>query len=210
MSTQTDSPGVLAIWNDCAPGQEALYEDWYRSEHLAERMAVPGFRSGRRFRRLGADGPDFFTYYETDKVETLFSAAYQDRVNNPTETTRRVMADAFINVSRTICSVDLFDGTMHGAFAVTATLSDPTLLNGLYQAFPAQEAIVRTELWHAVPRSEGPPSTEQAIRGQDQHIKGGLLVQAATAEAAKDIAGEIAGRGRSPACCWSLMYEMFA
>ena len=34
------SKGILAIWNDCAVGQETVFEDWYRNEHLAERLAI--------------------------------------------------------------------------------------------------------------------------------------------------------------------------
>ncbi len=30
--------GVLALWNDCAPGQESAYEHWYQTEHLFERV----------------------------------------------------------------------------------------------------------------------------------------------------------------------------
>ena len=40
--------GILALWNDCEASHEDAYEDWYQGEHLAERLAVPGFRRGRR------------------------------------------------------------------------------------------------------------------------------------------------------------------
>jgi heme-degrading monooxygenase HmoA len=36
-------PGVLAIFNNVAPGREAEFEEWFQHEHLAERLAVPGF-----------------------------------------------------------------------------------------------------------------------------------------------------------------------
>ena len=35
-------PGILAVWQDWAPGAEALVADWYNREHHAERVAVPG------------------------------------------------------------------------------------------------------------------------------------------------------------------------
>ena len=37
--------GVLALWNDCAPGQESAYEHWYQTEHLFERVGIAGSRS---------------------------------------------------------------------------------------------------------------------------------------------------------------------
>jgi hypothetical protein len=41
-------PGILAIFNNVAPGREAEFEEWFQHEHLAERIAVPGFLLGRR------------------------------------------------------------------------------------------------------------------------------------------------------------------
>ena len=41
-------PGILAIFNNVAPGREAEFEEWFQHEHLAERIAVPGFLIGRR------------------------------------------------------------------------------------------------------------------------------------------------------------------
>jgi hypothetical protein len=40
--------GILAIFNNVAPGREAEFEEWFQHEHLAERIAVPGFLLGRR------------------------------------------------------------------------------------------------------------------------------------------------------------------
>jgi antibiotic biosynthesis monooxygenase (ABM) superfamily enzyme len=41
-------PGILAIFNNVAPGREAEFEEWFQHEHLQERLAVPGFLLGRR------------------------------------------------------------------------------------------------------------------------------------------------------------------
>ncbi len=38
--------GRLAIWNDCATDYQAEFETWYQTEHLGERLSVPGFRRG--------------------------------------------------------------------------------------------------------------------------------------------------------------------
>ena len=42
-------PGVLALWMDCAAGGEAEFERWYQTEHLRERVGLPGFWRGRRY-----------------------------------------------------------------------------------------------------------------------------------------------------------------
>lgn len=41
---------VVMIKSSAKSGQEQAYEDWYNSTHLAEVLAVEGFRSGRQFR----------------------------------------------------------------------------------------------------------------------------------------------------------------
>jgi hypothetical protein len=49
MEAATDTlPGILAIFNNVALGREAEFEEWFQHEHLAERIAVPGFLIGRR------------------------------------------------------------------------------------------------------------------------------------------------------------------
>jgi len=42
--------GLLCVWNRVAPEHDAPFNAWYESEHLDERLAVPGFHSARRYR----------------------------------------------------------------------------------------------------------------------------------------------------------------
>ena len=46
------SPGILAIFNNVSPGRETEFEHWFQTEHLAERIAIPGFLLGRRYEAL--------------------------------------------------------------------------------------------------------------------------------------------------------------
>ena len=67
-------PGILAIFNDCALGREAEFEDWFQGEHLIERLSVPGFLFGRRHQAIsGACG--YFNFYLTEEPEVLTSQA---------------------------------------------------------------------------------------------------------------------------------------
>jgi hypothetical protein len=92
------SGGILAVWTDIAPELEAEFNEWYWREHLPERLAVPGFRRGRRYRAI-AGAPRYFAFYELDAVEILASPAYLDRLDNPTQWTRRIMP-GFRNTTR--------------------------------------------------------------------------------------------------------------
>lgn len=94
---------VLAIWNDIAPGGDDEFVHWHTREHIPERVGVPGFLRGRR--AIATSGaPRYFTLYETDSIDTLSSAAYVARLNDPTPWTRRLLP-LFRNTKRTACRI---------------------------------------------------------------------------------------------------------
>ena len=112
--------GLLAVWNDIAPADEADFEAWYRSEHLAERVGLPGFFRGRRYRALGGETePKFGALYETETPEVLASDRYLARLDDPTPMTARMIAK-FQNTHRTVLRVEASVG--HGVGGVLAAL----------------------------------------------------------------------------------------
>ncbi|MBL9209611.1 MAG: hypothetical protein JNL92_04035 [Opitutaceae bacterium] len=95
--------GVIAIWHNLQDTVRAEFYEWHNREHMPERLAVPGFRRGRRYRALEG-GPDYFNLYETADVGVLSSPAYLARLNAPTDWTRRVVP-GFRDVARSLCRV---------------------------------------------------------------------------------------------------------
>ncbi|HXG04754.1 MAG TPA: hypothetical protein VNO23_15230 [Candidatus Binatia bacterium] len=91
---------ALAIWFDVAPADRAELDAWYARQHLPERLSVPGFLRGRRYAATGG-GTGFFTLYEVRDHGVLSSAAYLERLNNPTDWTRKVLP-TFRGMVRTI------------------------------------------------------------------------------------------------------------
>lgn len=84
------APGLLAIWMDIPSELEADLNRWYNEEHLAERMALPGFLRARRFVSV-ADGPKYVALY--DLADGAMSGeAYVRALANPTEWTTRVIS----------------------------------------------------------------------------------------------------------------------
>jgi hypothetical protein len=81
---------ALAIWFDVDPEAEAELNAWYPRQHLPERLSVPGFVRGRRYAAAGA-AARFFTLYEVETAAVLASPAYLERLNHPTDWTRRVL-----------------------------------------------------------------------------------------------------------------------
>ncbi len=110
--------GVLAFWHDVAPGSDAEFDHWHLSEHIPERIAVPGFLRARRYVTLDAP-PKYFYFYETESLETLRSPVYLARLGDPTPWTRKTMP-LVRNNKRTACRVVTSTGA--GVGGVIATL----------------------------------------------------------------------------------------
>ena len=92
----------LAIWHDIDPAMEADWHRWHTYEHMAERVGIPGFLAGRRY--MSDDAPEHrcFTLYEGAELSVFNSPAYLERLNAPTDWTRR-MAPAFRGFTRGAC-----------------------------------------------------------------------------------------------------------
>ncbi|MGF6408907.1 hypothetical protein [Paraburkholderia sp. MM5482-R1] len=91
--TQLDNAntGLLAIWSTIAAESETDYMHWLTREHIFERVGVPGFRSGRVFKRRNNRPSEYMMLYELDNADVMASSGYLERLNNPTAWTRRIM-----------------------------------------------------------------------------------------------------------------------
>jgi len=61
---------------DIDPEHEDDFNRWYDDEHVPERMAIPGFLTGRRYRAIEG-GPKYLAIYEMESPEVLDSPAYK-------------------------------------------------------------------------------------------------------------------------------------
>jgi hypothetical protein len=80
--------GLLMVWADVPAAQEPEFNRWYNEEHLAERMAIPGFLNGARYEAVKG-GPKHLAVYELESPGVLQSEAYKKVSANPTPWTRR-------------------------------------------------------------------------------------------------------------------------
>jgi hypothetical protein len=174
-----DAQGVLAIWNDIREGRAGEFEHWFKSEHLLERLAVPGFRRGRRYEAI-AGAPRYFVFYLADAPGVLTSRAYIARLNDPTPLTRSVMTHGFVNMNRTVCRRAARFGSLWGAVCVTARFDRPPdsgRVSPLLERLAAEEGVARCELWSAEDTG-GAIATEERLRGGDRKIAGCIMVDA--------------------------------
>jgi hypothetical protein len=194
--TRTTQPGVLAIWNSCAPGREAEFEEWYQHEHFHERIAVPGFLLGRRYEAVRG-APQYFCFYLTQSPGVLKSPAYLERLDNPTPQTRKIMSGPFRDMIRTVCSRSVRLGAMRGAVAVTVRFTRPpamSLLQDTAKELAADKAVACVEIWQAASAAEFPVSEEERVRGGDARIEACLVVETLRLADAEAVAATLADR----------------
>jgi hypothetical protein len=188
-----DRPGILAIFNDCRPGREAEFEQWFQGEHLLERLAVPGFVFGRRHQAIsGSCG--YFNFYLVESPDVLTSKPYLARLDNPTPMTKKVMSEIFVNMNRTVCRRTLRKGGFRGAYAVTVRFNaapDEGALAVTLDALVADTAVAGGEIWIALDAKGMPVSQEEKLRGGDKKIAGGLMIDTLRQGDAEKIAGEL-------------------
>lgn len=82
--------GLMAFWSDFEAEDFEAFQRWHNCEHVTERVSIPGFLAGRRYRNSGK-GHQALMIYETRDPEVLASEAYLAALNNPTPWTRRAL-----------------------------------------------------------------------------------------------------------------------
>jgi hypothetical protein len=166
---------AIVMWWDVAPEMRAEWEDWHTSEHMPERLAIPGFLRGTRWIALSGE-PSYFVLYEAARWSTISSGAYLERLNNPTPWSRKMMPH-HRHMVRSLC--ELRDGYGGGIPTVMATVRLSAKIE-----LPRGKGLTSAHLLESRPMS-GAPTTEQKIRGGDASADWVLLVGGYDAEAVK-------------------------
>jgi hypothetical protein len=174
-----EQPGILAIFNDCRPGREAEFDEWFQGEHLIERLGVPGFLYGRRHQAIsGSSG--YFNFYLVQSPAVLTSKPYLERLDDPTPMTKKIMSEIFVNMNRTICHRTLRRGAFRGANAVTVRFNeapDEKRLAVLLDDLVKDTNVAGGEIWMATDPAGQPVSMEEKMRGGDKKIKACLMAE---------------------------------
>jgi hypothetical protein len=159
----------------------AEHDDWHTHEHLPERLAIPGFLRGTRWVALEGR-PAYLVLYEVERLETLASAAYRERLDHPTPWTTRMMAH-YRGMTRGLCTVAASQGPGLGGFALLVRLRPAPgreaalgawLTGELVPGLPARRGLGSVHWLRSALAPE--MTTEQRIRGADAGVDWALLV----------------------------------
>jgi hypothetical protein len=181
---------AVLIWNDVAPeGRDAFYA-WHDREHVPERLALPGFRRGRRFAKAG-HSPEWLTMYEADDIGALTSREYFARLNAPTPATSAALKH-FRNTSRAVCRIACSLGSSTGGHVlalrlnIVAAQADAMCRYLCDEAFPramAHTGVVACHLYQAHASASFVSTAESSTREFDVPAWV-VLCEASTAAAA--------------------------
>jgi hypothetical protein len=101
-----EGEALLAIWHDVDAEAVEDYLRWHSFEHLPERLALLGFKRARRYERQAGAGQRFLSIVEAERLEDFKAKGYLDRLNAPSDWTRRLMP-RYSNVHRAVCQTIL-------------------------------------------------------------------------------------------------------
>jgi hypothetical protein len=91
------SLGLLLTMTEPPPAMEEEFNAWYDDEHLAERLAIPGFRSAKRWvADVPAGQGKYLGTYELDSPHVLNSEAYLQRFKNQTPWSKRCLSKCVV------------------------------------------------------------------------------------------------------------------
>jgi hypothetical protein len=167
------------------------HDDWHTHEHLPERLSIPGFVRGTRWRALQGS-PEYFVMYEVEELAVLTSKAYLERLNNPSPWTSKMMP-FYRGMTRGFCSVAGSFGAGLGGLGLLARVKPgERLLQDVLPGLPSRPGIGSV---HVFEGAATPPMTkEQRIRGADARLGAALLVTGYSREALESLVQtELAG-----------------
>jgi hypothetical protein len=164
----------------------AEWEHWHSSEHMPERLAIPGFLRGTRWVARSGE-PSYFVLYEVAELATITTGAYLERLNNPTPWSRKMMPH-HRNMVRSLCAVRAGWGGGVPQVLATIRFAPTAVLPKLPRGQgPDRRAFAR------VPADARAQTAEQKIRGGDASADWVMLVGGYHAEL---IGADAAARGR--------------
>jgi hypothetical protein len=124
--------GILISSMEVLPEEEADFNEWFDREHLAERVAIPGFIEARRYESIGAP-TRYLQIYNTTEFEVLDGAAYRAALTSQTEWSKHHIS-RFIEPTRVVGRLVQSDGVARGVALALVRLrpsGDPAMMPAL-------------------------------------------------------------------------------
>ncbi len=179
--------GLMAFWAAIDSEYVLRYQEWHNCEHIPERVAIAGFRLGRRY-RLRAERPAFLMMYETDTPEVLASKPYLAALDAPTEWTREALThfrDPVRNIYRRLVEAGA-PGAAPAPWIAALRFNADAAPRDWARGVAGADGVTRARLYAVDEEISNIMTSERGVYGggpgAQQYL---LLVEAARADAAR-------------------------
>jgi len=166
--------GLIAFWSDIEHSYTDQYRLWHNSEHIPERISIPGFVTGQRYESVNG-GRRFFMFYETSSPSVLTSEPYLKALNNPTPWTLEALKhfkNPLRNLYTKLVDVDKEQPTQC-LVATRFSCSQPENLKQLQAHFTA---VNRFRLFELDKNGTAVKTQERAIYGEQPDTQSYLIL----------------------------------
>ncbi len=103
---------LLAVYVGIPSEIEDEFNKWYNTQHVPERLAIPGFQSATRYVSLEGT-PKYMAFYELDSASVLETPAYKRLGENPSDWDKRILPNMQVE-ARTVYECSLTCGEAGG------------------------------------------------------------------------------------------------
>ena len=193
--SQSHYPCTLFVMNDINPAVESEFNEWYQTEHVRQRMQIPGFLAARRYRALG-DSQAYMALYSCTEAAVFEQSQYKEILVEPTPLTKKMMPH-FRNMVRSVCDETWSAGTGLGGEAVVMRcaakpgqeqVARDFIAQTLYPQFAQANCLVGLALWEASGSVGAAPSPEEARRGKpDERVNWVLFFEVYDLKTCEDL-----------------------
>lgn len=155
-------------------GADTDFHDWYQTEHIPARMAIPGFSSAVRYALAEADAaPRYLACYHLDDMAALEISEYRELKERPSERTARMLATVtgFTRYTADLIT-DTGPVTEPAAALFVVAFAVPEAEEPEFEGWYAEEHVpllmkvpgwLRVRRYRVRPGSAGPPWTHLAL-----------------------------------------------
>ncbi|HEY0248198.1 MAG TPA: hypothetical protein VGC45_08035 [Gryllotalpicola sp.] len=164
------TPAILFSQMEPPSELTETFHDWYDTDHIPARMALPGFRGARRFRALDGE-PEYLAVYELDSLDALQTDGYRELKKSPSALTGRMLG-VVNGFTRFTCEqIADFGEPRSGAFLSVVAFAVPAEAERAFNRWYEDEHVpmlLEAEDWLRVRRyrvldGEGGPWTHIAL-----------------------------------------------
>jgi hypothetical protein len=164
--------GLLFSQMEPPLGWEEDFHDWYETEHIPARMALPGFSSAVRYEALEGD-PKYLACYFLNDLAELESPTYRLLKTDPSERTGRMLGNV-AGFTRYTCDElsDTGENTEPSSYLWAVAFNVPADAQPEFESWYAEEHVpmlMKADGWLRVrryttrPGGDGPAWTHLAL-----------------------------------------------